>query len=81
MPATLSTILFIDDIPVGYEVSRQGESVLFTPTRFSEKACCPPKFLAHKQAGGYVFPDTLTDDVRTQAAQTLHQWQAGKLLE
>jgi len=81
MPVALSTILYIDDVPVGYEITRKGNYILFSPTRFSEKTCCPPQFSALRQASGYHFAEAITDDVKAQAVQALTQLEAGKLLE
>jgi hypothetical protein len=81
MPSSLSTILYVDDVPVGYEVTREGGMVLFTPTRFTEKTCCPPTFSVVREEEGYHFSDAVTDDIRTQAEQALEQLQTGKLLE
>ena len=80
MAGSLSTILFIEDNPVGYAVSRRGEAILFTPNRFAEKTCYPPQFSAIRQAEGYVFAEAITEDMKAQALQALNQLEAGKLL-
>ncbi len=81
MPVALSTVLYVEDVPVGYEISRRGEFILFTPTRFTEKSCCPPQFSVSRQGNEYHFSETITEDMRKQAVQALNQMQAGKLLE
>ncbi|HYH14156.1 MAG TPA: hypothetical protein VD794_02985 [Flavisolibacter sp.] len=81
MPVALSTVLYVEDVPVGYEVSRQGDFILFTPTRFTEKSCCPPQFSVMKQGNEYRFSEAITEDMKGQAVQALNQLQAGKLLE
>lgn len=81
MPEALSTVLYIEDVPVGYEVSRRGEYILFTPTRFTEKTCCPPQFSVSKQGDGYHFSEAVDEDIKGQAVQAIQRMQTGKLLE
>lgn len=78
--AVLSTILYIDAEPVGYEVSRRGEAILFTPARFTKQGCCPPQFSASKQGHDYHIIEAIPEEVQEQALDTLHQLEAGKLL-
>ena len=79
--AVLSTILYIDEKPVGYEISRRGEAVLFTPARFTQQGCCPPQFSAAKQGEDYQIIEAIPGDVQKQALVALHQLEVGRLLE
>ena len=80
MTNTISIVLFIDDVPVGYNVTHENGRVQFTPTEFSNKACCPPHFLVKVEQGSYLFETALDEDVKAQVVAAMEQMQAGKLL-
>lgn len=80
MTNTLSTVLFINDNPVGYELSRQQNKVHFTPTQFTAKACCPPRFTVTNNEGAFNFDNTITEELKDQAIHTLEVLQVGNLL-
>ena len=80
MTNTLSTVLFIDDNPVGYELSRKQNEVRFTPTRFTAKACCPPQFIVTANNGAFNFDSAIGEELKEQAIHTLEELQVGNLL-
>ena len=78
--ALLSTILYIDEEPVGYAISRRGEAILFTPARYTQQSCCPPQFSASKQEDGYHIIESVSEEIQEQALGALLQLETGKLL-
>ena len=80
MANTLSTVLFIEDVPVGYRITEENDHVQFTPSQFSSKACCPPDFEVTIEQDTYHFQPSIAEDVKAQAISTLEQLHAGKLL-
>lgn len=80
MANTLSTVLFIEDVPVGYMITEENDHVQFTPSAFSNKGCCPPNFEVTIEQDAYYFQPSVTEELKTQAISTLEQLQAGKLL-
>ena len=77
----LSTILFIDDVPVGYEVEKQENRLLFRPTQYSAKECCPPHFSLSCVEGNWQVDGHLDPALQTQVYQDLQRFKAGNLLD
>ncbi len=77
----LSTILFIDDVPVGYQIHKEGNELCFEPSQYSAKECCPPKFSILPDGESWLFePNTLEADLQNQVIQEIMTIDAGKLL-
>lgn len=76
-----STVLFIDDTPVGYEVSKKGRKLLFTPTRFSSRSFHSPGLSLTQVDGLWLIDGQVEHGIREQVFQNLERFKAAGLLE
>lgn len=76
-----STVLFIDDAPVGYAVSKKGQKLLFTPTRFSTRSYHPPGLSLSQVDGLWLIDGPVDRSIREQVFQSLERFRAAGLLE
>jgi hypothetical protein len=64
----LSTVLFIEDQPIGYAVTVENDRCDFTPTEHSHAEISAPYFTAYIKEGNWTFPDfwdeTIIEQVR-----------------
>jgi hypothetical protein len=77
----LSTVLFIDDTPVGYEVQQKGTKLLFTPTQFSSRSYGSPLLSLTRVDGLWLIDGEVERSLRVQVFQSLERLKAGGLLE
>jgi hypothetical protein len=79
---TLSTILYIEGEPVGYQIQKEEGRLCFDPSQHSAKECCPPRFKVVPDGTSWLFePATLTSELQNQVIQELQTLEAGKLLD
>ncbi len=76
----VSAILYIDNIPVGYEVHKKDATFYFQPT-YSAKECSPPHFSVKKEADSWSFePTTIEQSLKDQVVQEMEGMKTGKFL-
>lgn len=76
----LSTILFIDDAPVGYRIHQEGEQLLITPTLHSLHLKHTPLLSLTKVDGLWLLNERVDPSLRVQVLQSLERFRAGGLL-
>lgn len=78
----LSTILYIEGTPVGYEVHRNNENIIFKPTQYTAKDCCPPLFqVIFNDKNELIFdPISIEQYIKDQAVQDVEGLKAGNFL-
>lgn len=77
----LSTVLFIDEAPVGYKVHKQGSKLFFTPTQFSSRSGVSPRFALSLVDGLWLLDGNVDRPLQVQVFQSLERFRAGGLLE
>lgn len=77
----LSTILFIEDAPVGYQVKKSGSNLLFTPSPFSLGVNESPQFTLSKVDGLWLLEGEVERGVRQQVYKDVERFRAAGLLE
>lgn len=76
----LSTVLFIDEAPVGYEVEQSGSKLLFIPSRFSSHSFGSPRFSLTRVEGCWRIDGEVDRTLQTEVLKSLEQLAAGGLL-
>jgi hypothetical protein len=78
---SISAVLFVDEVPVGYEIHKTLEGLLFEPTQYSAKECCPPRFSVMPDGESWLFePANLAPHLQAQVVQEIRTIEAGNLL-
>lgn len=77
----LSTVLFIDDAPVGYTIHLKGHKLVFTPSPFSSRFGDSPPFTLSKVDGLWLVDGEVDSRIRQQVYGDLERFRAAGLLE
>ncbi len=76
----ISTILFIDQVPVGYSLEQKGEQLHFIPSVHSQKDCCPPTFSLTQASNQWSFDTVVEIELQKQVMNILDEFEMGKLI-
>lgn len=76
-----STVLFIQEAPVGYQVKKSGSTLLFTPSPFSLRANDSPQFSLSQVDGLWHIEGMVDMGVRQQVYEEVERFRAAGLLE
>ena len=76
----LSTILFFDQVPVGYSLEQKGNHLHFIPSIHSQKECCPPTFSLTQSSNQWRFDSNIDAEIQKQVMNTLEEFKMGKLI-
>ena len=76
----LSTVLFIDEAPVGYEVEQSGSKLLFIPSRFSSHCFGSPRLSLTRVDGRWLIDGKVERNLQAEVRKSLEQLTAGGLL-
>ena len=77
----LSTVLFIDDTPVGYQVNKKEDKLLFIPTQFSAKTFNKPQLSLSCVDGMWLMDSDVEGSLKIQVFQDVERFKAAGLLE
>ena len=73
---TFSTVLFVDQAPVGYKVQRSPDRIELNPAENPSRSIQPPHLVAHNRGGRWEVAGTENQDLIQQVLDEVSTLQA-----